>query len=455
MTGYPRFTFVLAFVLIGLAPFASAAEPGEIPYSEQSAKELDQLLYLMQEEAWHYRCFGLFRLERFTGEEVNAAILKALSDKDWQVRCFALRAAARHGVSVPEGAFDKETEARVIRMAQRVEVPISPVQVKRVAEKEMRSKMPERAVLGIEIAARSGDDKLESMAKRRLGQLLQGMTPAVQVTIGDRLAALLGIKPAPQTLQAWEQVIEKKGANLRFPEFEPLTEAIRAQPISPIAQMDAKAFLEAVDYIDTLHKQDLQIAVLIDGTGSMGSVIAQAQGQTNRLMLTLNDLAQSMEMGVVVYRDTGDRPMLEAVQMTDKVSKVRSFLFEVKAQGGGDFPEAVYDGLSALMQLNWDSVTVKQAVIITDAPAHEENLKSIETMVKGMRKDGLTIHALMLSGHPQTKACLEMISKAGGGTLKPMSQAGDLAKTVLHYVVDPKMHETFDHLYDLYVEMGM
>ncbi|MEO0474413.1 MAG: vWA domain-containing protein [Planctomycetota bacterium] len=441
--------------MIGLCPHVYADVPGEIPYSEQSAEESDLLVYLLGEKAWHYRCFGLHRLERFTGEEVEAAILKALTDEAWQVRCFALRAAARHGVEVPEGAFDKETEARVIRMAQRVEVPVKPAQVKRVADKELRSKVPERAVLGIEIAARSGDDKLETSAKRRLGQLLQGMTPAIQVTIGDRLAELMGISPTPTTVQAWERVIQTKGQNLRFPEFKPLTDAVKAQPISPIAEMDKEAFTQAVDYIDRLHETDLQIAVLIDGTGSMGSVIAQAQGQTNRLMLTLNDLAQSMEMGVVIYRDQGDRPMLEAVQMTGKISKVRAFLFKVKAQGGGDFPEAVYDGLSAMMQLNWESRAVKQAVIITDAPGHEENLKSIETMVKGMKSDGLTVHALASSNNAQTQACLSMIAKSGGGTLKPMSESGDLAKTVLHYVIDEKMHETFDHLYDLYVEMGM
>ncbi|MBX2852801.1 MAG: VWA domain-containing protein [Phycisphaeraceae bacterium] len=455
MTGSQRGFTLLVIVLLCLCPLRAGAQVGDIPYGEQSAEEADLLLYLLTEDAWHYRCFGLFRLERYTGEEVDKAILEALSDGAWQVRSFALRAAARRGVEVPAGLFDKEPQARVIRMAQRVEVPVDPRQVARIAEKEMRSKVPERAVLGIEVAARSGDGRLQGKAKKRLGQLLQGMTPAVMVTIGDRLAELLDIQPAPTTLRAWQQKIEAGGKGLRFPEFQPLTDAIRAQPIAPIAEMDKATFTEAVDYIDTLHKQDLQIAVMIDGTGSMGSAIAKAQGQTNRLMLTLNDLAQSMEMGVVVYRDQGDTPMLEAVQMTDKIGKMREFLFKVQAKGGGDAPEAVYEGLSALGQLNWSSKATKQAVIITDAPAHEENMKAIENMVKEMRGYGITLHALMLGRSKPTTDCLKSITGWGGGTLKPLSETGDLAKTVIHYVIDPKMHETFDHLYDLYVEMGM
>ncbi len=432
-----------------------AQQPGEIPYTEQSDNELRLLNYILTEEAWHYRVFGLFRLERFTGDEADQAVLKALEDEAWQVRCFAIRAAVRRGLTIPEGKFDAESEPRVIRMAQRVEVAVDVEQVRKIAEKEMRSKVPERAILGIEIAVRSGDDKLRSRAKKRLGQVLTNIDNAVLVTIGDRLGALLGLDRQPATVEAWRQYIKTNGKNLSFPEFEPQTGQVREQPLAPIAMMDAKAFPEAVNYLDNLHQQDLETAVVIDGTGSMGHVIHRAQGQTNRLMLTLNDLAQSMKMGVIIYRDQGDRPMLEAVKLTDNIGKVRSFLFEVEASGGGDFPEAVYEGLSAMRQLNWSSKAVKQAVLITDAPAHEENMGTIKGMVKEMRSDGLTMHGLMVGRAPQMVDTLKKITNWGGGTLVPLEASDDLGKLVVRFIIDPKLHDTFDHLYDLYVELGM
>ena len=429
--------------------------PGEVPFWEQHVRVVKTLEYLLTADAWHYRCFGLLRLERFTGPEVGECVLRAMQDPDWQVRCFALRAAARRGVEVPEGFFDKEPEAKVIRMAQRIGVEINPVHLKRTAEKELRSRVPERAVLGIEIAARSGDPKLVSQAKKRLAQVLQGMNPAVLVTVGDRLAELLDLPHAPTSVAAWQQYLKANAKTLKFPEFVPLNETIRKEAMAPIALMSDKAFLRLVDYVDNLHQQDLQIAVLIDGTGSMGGAIAKAQGQTNRLMITLNDLAQSMEMGVVVYRDEGDKPMLEAVQMTGKITKVRGFLFKVKAQGGGDFPEAVNQALGALGHLNWSSQAMKQAVIITDAPAHKENMEAIQKKLKRMRSDGITLHALTTNDTEETTACLGQIVEWGGGTMKELSESSDLAKTVLHYVIDPKMHDNFDYLYDIYVELGL
>ena len=62
-----------------------AQQPGEIPYAEQSDNELRLLNYILAEEAWHYRVFGLFRLERFTGDEADQAVLKALEDEAYQL----------------------------------------------------------------------------------------------------------------------------------------------------------------------------------------------------------------------------------------------------------------------------------------------------------------------------------------------------------------------------------
>lgn len=428
---------------------------GKIKYADQDDLELRTLTYLLEAKAWHYRCFGLLRLERFVGDEVDQVILNALKDKEWQVRCFAIRAAARKGVSIPAGTFDQETEPRVIRMAQRIEVGLPENLVRKIAERELASRTPERVVMGIEIAVRSGDEKLIEKAKKRMGQLLQQMNNAVLVTVGDRLAELLGIGQAPTSVDAWKRYIEGAGKSLKFPDFDPMTQSIKDEALAPLAKMDRKAFVLAVDYFDQLHEQDLEIVVVIDGTGSMGSVVYRAQAEVNRLMLILNDLSNSMKMGVVVYRDKGDKPMLEATKLSGDTGKVRKFLFDVVAKGGGDFPEAIHEALYALPQFNWSSDTVKQAVIIADAPGHEEHMPKIQEIVQQMASDGLTTHTLMVGGNEQTKACLGKIAGWGSGSMHTLAESDDLGKMVIRFSIDEKLHESFDHLYDLYADLGL
>ncbi len=434
---------------------APVHEPGEVPFASQTDAELRLLNILLQAENWHYRCFGLLRLERFVGDEVGPHILTMLGDPHWQVRCFAIRAAVRKGVDIPEGTFDAEQEPRVIRMAQRAGVGVPLEVVQRYAERELRSSVPERVILGIEIAAYSGDDGLQRSAMRKTGQLLANINNTIHVTIGDRLAAMLGLPDTPASVQQWQAYLEANRGNLAFPAFEPTTEQTRAEPIAPIARFDPGEFTSAINYLDTLHEQDMEVAVVIDGTGSMGHVIQRAQAQTNRLMLILNDLARSMRMGVIIYRDRTDRPTTEFHRLDDDIMSVRRFLFQVEAKGGGDFPEAVYDGLSEVYGLGWSRAGQKQIVIVADAPAHENTMRDIQGQVTEMGRNGIPVHTLVVGENPQTVQCLEQIAEWGRGRSVTLEAAQDLGKTVMHFAIEPTMHESFDHFYDLYVKLCM
>lgn len=434
---------------------APADEPGDIPFASQTEQEARLLDILLLAENWHYRCFGLLRLERFMGDQVGQHILTMLGDPHWQVRCFAIRAAVRKGVAIPEGSFDAEEEPRVLRMAQRAGVAVPVEVVERYAEREMRSNVPERVILGIEVAAYSGDEALQRAAMRKTGQLLANMNNTIHVTIGDRLAAMLGLPAAPASVEQWRAYLQANRGNLAFPEFEPTTDAVLAEPIAPIALFDPMEFTSAINYLDTLHEQDMEIAVVIDGTGSMGHVIQRAQAQTNRLMLILNDLAKSMRMGVIIYRDRADRPTTEFHRLDDDIMAVRRFLFQVEAKGGGDFPEAVYDGLSEVYGLGWSREANKQIVIVADAPAHENTMRDIQGQVTEMGRNGIPVHTLVVGEHAQTVECLEQIAQWGRGRSVTLEAAQDLGKTVMHFAIEPTMHESFDHFYDLYVKLCM
>lgn len=426
---------------------------GEVPFWDQHHKEVNTLAYLLTSEAWHYRVFGLLRLERFKGPEVGQCLVRAMQDPDWQVRCFAIRSAVRKDVDIPEGIFELEKEPRVIRMAQRVGVPLPEAVVRRIAERELASRIPERIVLGIEIASRCGDKALETKAKKRMGQLLQNMNTAVLVTVGDRLAELLGVDPSPTSLRTWQSLIERQGKTLTFPEFKPRTEEIRAEDFAPLAEKNTREFMQTVDYFDQLHEQSFQLMVGIDGTGSMGGVITQAQSQTNRLMVIFNDLAKSMEMGFIIFRTTGDKPVLEGTPLTHNLGKLRSFLFKVEAKGGGSEPEAIYETLGAMKKGGWSSQAIKQIIIVADEAVQPQTIASIHKRAKAYKNGGTPVHTV--AAGPAAKETLEAIAEVGGGTCVELSDSDELGKLIIGLLIEEDLRPSFDHLYDLYIDLGM
>lgn len=434
---------------------AEHAEPGEVPYASQSDRELRHLRFLLGADHWHYRCFGLMRLERFVGEPVEAHVLAALEDRAWQVRCFAIRTAVRKEIEIPAELFAQEDEPRVLRVAQRAGIALDAEQVGRYAERELRSNVPERVMLGIELAAASGDERLHGAAVRMMGRLLENMDTMIMVTIGDRLSELLGMDRPPYGLEDWAQYMAEHRGRLVFPDFSPQVDEMRAQALSPIAALETEAFLAVINYMDTLHEQDLEIAVVIDGTGSMGYTIERAQGSANRLMLILNDLAKSMRMGVVIYRDQIDTRTTEVHRLDDDIHAVRRFLFGIVAEGGDDIPEDIHAGLDEVYRLGWSRAGNKQVVLIGDAHAHPRSMDDIRNQVTQLGHNNIPVHTLWTGEEPELIQCFEQIAEWGRGRSSAMDPGVDFGKTIMHYGIEPSMHETFDHFYDLYVELCM
>lgn len=138
----------------------------------------------------------------------------------------------------------------------------------------------------------------------------------------------------------------------------------------------------------------------MDCTGSMGSYIASA---TENIRSIVQEIFISEKcdtrLALVEYRDhppqvrllpktknttkTNKLSNLDFVQDATFVTRVHDFTTRVKemktwleacqAQGGGDSPEAVADGLQAILKLSWREKSTKICVLISDAPPHGLN----------------------------------------------------------------------------------
>ena len=126
---------------------------------------------------------------------------------------------------------------------------------------------------------------------------------------------------------------------------------------------------------ETLNSKSHYICFVIDGTSSMFSDIKKARISVGQFISKYNYLQS--EFKVVIYRDHCDEKIIEQFppnsEFTPHYESVQQFLKAVKAYGGGDYPEAVLDGLAtATTKCDWKiSFEVKNIIIhLFDAPPH-------------------------------------------------------------------------------------
>ena len=119
------------------------------------------------------------------------------------------------------------------------------------------------------------------------------------------------------------------------------------------------------------------ICFVIDGTGSMNIDIARVIVSVGQLISSFISQGNSSQFRVVVYRDHCDENIIETFPSTNdftpQQNTVEDFLSNIKTTGGGDFPEAVLDGLAtAASQSDWRRAPgIKNKIIhIFDAPPH-------------------------------------------------------------------------------------
>jgi hypothetical protein len=154
-------------------------------------------------------------------------------------------------------------------------------------------------------------------------------------------------------------------AKFRMLELERETRAAKAEKRAP-----AKGMFKAACSTDLLF--------LIDTTMSMYHYINAAKQQVldivNDIENTfLNDV--DVRIAVVSYKDHRDYNSIEAINFTNSVKEVRSFIGKLTASGGSDTPEDVLGGLQTALRLSWHHQT-RCIVHIADAPAHGRTLNT-------------------------------------------------------------------------------
>lgn len=118
----------------------------------------------------------------------------------------------------------------------------------------------------------------------------------------------------------------------------------------------------------------LDVAFLLDATGSMGDEIDRLKANMVSIAEQIDALPgdPDVRFAMTVYRDQGDLFVTRTFDFTGDVATFTAGLRDVTADGGGDWPEALEDGLhDVLTAPTWrGDDTVKLVFLVADAPPH-------------------------------------------------------------------------------------
>ncbi len=152
------------------------------------------------------------------------------------------------------------------------------------------------------------------------------------------------------------------------------------------------------DFVGLLEKVGFDVVFVIDATDSMDFVIDPVKAQLANLVETIRKLVPNARVGLVLYKDKGDDFLVRKSDLTFHLEKLRSFINNIQAGGGGDYEEAVMDGLKvATQQMNWRKYARRVIVLVPSSPAHPNETQQAAEFVRGFHANGGIVHVLDLS----------------------------------------------------------
>jgi hypothetical protein len=142
---------------------------------------------------------------------------------------------------------------------------------------------------------------------------------------------------------------------------------------------------------------------LIDTTGSMGDEIASIKASLLKVTEQLRAMEREFQLryGAVLFRDIGDEYVTATHAFTSDIEAFDRALASVKAQGGGDGPESVNQGLAqSIGGVEWREGAAKVVFLIGDAPPHMDYAGDTwyGESVRAAVGKGIRVHSVAASG---------------------------------------------------------
>ena len=191
---------------------------------------------------------------------------------------------------------------------------------------------------------------------------------------------------------------------------------------------------------------DLELMIVMDTTSSMDKQIGDLRETLGSIMSVLSRLTENLKVGVVAYRDSGEEYVVRGFSLRrvapddSGMKSLSSFIAGLKADGGGDIPEAVEEAMKAATQSSagWtplDKLPKRSRqiiLIVADAPGHDLNASRSERLAKAWQS-GDARRGVYCATPSASSAYFKNLAAAGKGRVVAPT---DMLGAILDVVID-------------------
>jgi hypothetical protein len=148
----------------------------------------------------------------------------------------------------------------------------------------------------------------------------------------------------------------------------------------------------------------LDVALILDATGSMGDELEYLKVELRSIAREIHRAFPNVDQrfALVVYRDEGDEYVTRHFDFTSDLTRFERQLGRQRADGGGDYPEAMGAALVEAGALSWtprgSGSAARVAFVVADAPPHAERAAASLEAADELRTQGVAIYPVAASG---------------------------------------------------------
>ncbi|MCL2382216.1 MAG: VWA domain-containing protein [Treponema sp.] len=160
---------------------------------------------------------------------------------------------------------------------------------------------------------------------------------------------------------------------------------------------------ELVPVIERLLRQEagraVDIVICLDTTGSMGPYMGRIRAELVPMLREVIAEFSEWRIGMVRFKDYFEEYLTRVHPFTTDLSLFQRHLNSINIRGGGDIPEAVYEGLhDSLIRFPWTAES-RLIILIGDAPPHPTPRGRItrDMVFRESRERNVRISAILLA----------------------------------------------------------
>jgi hypothetical protein len=221
------------------------------------------------------------------------------------------------------------------------------------------------------------------------------------------------------------------------------------------------------DFVGLMQKWGFDVVFVIDATNSMEFVIDTVKKRVDDLVGRIQNLVPNARVGIVVFKDKGDDFTVRMSSLSFHADKLETFIRSVKAGGGGDYEEALYEAVrTAVEDMDWRQYANRAMVVVSSSPPKAAQVGALEKTLTEFHEKGGTVHFLDLaeSMHrayeielfktlhgrapdqisplpeflKQNQELYRRFAREGGGELIEVQETTDLAETLMVAAFGPQ-----------------